>query len=239
VEQHLRSWWLKGRVFEHIVRSLYFPHPYKFDAVPLELLGGIYERFLGKRLRVVGGGVEDELKPEYQRSKGAVYTPSWVVRRVVARTLDPLIDGAPPEKILGLRILDPACGSGSFLLGVYDHLEESILAWAGAHPQDRRREGWVVEDADGLHLSVEASRRIIEGCLHGIDIDPNAVEVARMSLALRHLRRSAADLPDEPRDALAGIGRNVKQGNSLVAPDVGGLGLDPALVRTTMAFDWG
>jgi len=238
VEGHLRQWWLKGRVFEHIVRGLYYPQPYCFDAVPLELLGGIYERFLGKRLRVVGNDVEDEFKPEYQRTKGAVYTPPWVVRRVVGRTLGPLTEHADPETILGLRILDPACGSASFLLGVYDHLEDAILEWARAHPRDKRREGVVVDDAEGLRLSVQTSRRIIEGCLHGVDIDPNAVEVARMSLALRHLRRSAGDLPEEPRDLLAGIGRNIRQGNSLVGPDISGLGLDPDRVRTTMPFAW-
>lgn len=238
IEGHLRSWWLKGRVFEHIVRGLYYPQPYKFDAVPLELLGGIYERFLGKRLRVVGNDIKDEFKPEYQRTKGAVYTPPWVVRRVVGRTLDPLTNGADPETILALRILDPACGSASFLLGVYDHLEESLLDWARAHPKDARRATLVVDDGDGLRLSIKTSRRIIEGCLYGVDIDPNAVEVARMSLALRHLRRSAGDLPDEPRDVLAGIGRNIRQGNSLVGPDIGGLRLDPATVRETMPFPW-
>ncbi len=238
VERHLRQWWLKGRVFEQIVRGLYFPQPYRFDAVPIELLGGIYERFLGKRLRVVGNDVRDEFKPEYQRTKGAVYTLSWVVRRVVGRTLGPLTADADPETILGLRILDPACGSASFLLGVYDHLEDAILEWARNSSKDRRRSGLVVDDAEGLRLSVQTSRRIIEGCLYGVDIDPNAVEVARMSLALRHLERSAGDFPEEPKDLLAGIGRNIRQGNSLVGPDIAGLGLDPDRVRATMPFAW-
>ncbi len=238
VERHLRQWWLKGRVFEHIVRGLYFPQPYRFDAVPLELLGGIYERFLGKRLRVIGNDVRDEFKPEHQRTKGAVYTPPWVVRRIVDRTLRPLSRDADPEVILGLRILDPACGSAGFLLGAYDHLEEAILEWARAHPSDKRREGLLLDDEEGLRLSVRTSRRIIEGCLYGVDIDPNAVEVARMSLALRHLERSAGDLPETPHDVLAGIGRNIRQGNSLVGPDIAGLGLDPDRVRAAMPFAW-
>ena len=238
VEGHLRRWWLEGRVFEQIVRGLYYPQPYRFDAVPLELLGGIYERFLGKRLRVVGGDVQDEFKPEHQRTKGAVYTPPWVVRRVVARTLGPLTHHADAGTILGLRILDPACGSANFLLGVYDHLEDAILEWARAHPGDARCEGLVVEDGEGLRLSAQASRRIIEGCLHGVDIDPNAVEVARVSLALHHLKRAAGDLPEEPRELLAGIGRNIRQGNSLVGPDIAGPERDPDRVRETMPFAW-
>ncbi len=238
IETHLRQWWLKGRVFVHIVRGLYHPQPYRFDAVPLELLGGIYERFLGKRLRVTGNDVEDEFKPEYQRTNGAVYTPSWVVRRVVSLTLGPLTRGADPETILGLRVLDPACGSASFLLGVYDYLEEAILDWARAYPGDPRREGLVLDDEEGLRISVQASRRIIEGCLYGVDIDPNAVQVARMSLALRHLRRAAGDLPEHPKDLLAGIGRNIRQGNSLVGPDIAGLGIAPDRVTATMPFSW-
>jgi hypothetical protein len=238
VEQHLRQWWLKGRVFEPIVRGLYSPNPYRFDAVPLELLGGIYERFLGKRLRVVGNNVTDEFKPEHQRTKGAVYTPPWVVRRVVTGTLGPLTGEADPEAVLGLRILDPACGSGGFLLGVFDHLEGAILDWARAHPRSAHRERFVLDDADGLRLTAETARRIIDGCLYAVDIDPNAVEVARMSLALRYLERAAGDLPDEPRDVLKGIGRNIRQGNSLVGPDIAGLGLQPDRVRATMPFAW-
>ncbi|MBI4568153.1 MAG: N-6 DNA methylase [Planctomycetes bacterium] len=238
VEHHLRQWWLKGEIFKTIARGLYHPQPYQFDVVPIELLGGVYERFLGKRLRITGSKVEEEFKPEYQRTKGAVYTPAWVVRRVVERTLAPLIDGATPDDILGLRVLDPACGSGGFLLGVFDFLEEAILEWARAHPTNRRLGNLVARDADGLRLTVDTSRRIITGCLHGVDIDPNAVEVARMSLALRHVERFAADLPETPRDVLAGIGRNVRQGNSLVGPDIAGLGLEPDRVRRTMPFSW-
>jgi hypothetical protein len=179
-----------------------------------------------------------EFKPEHPRTKGAVYTPPWVVRRLVGRTLGPLTKDADPERILGLRILDPACGSARFLLGVYDHLEDAIIEWARAHPRDRRCEGVVIDDAEGLRLSVQTSRSIVEGCLYGVDIDPNAVEVARMSLALRHLRHAARDLPEEPRDLLAGIGRNIRHGNSLVGPDIAGLGLDADRVRAIMPFAW-
>ncbi|OQC42652.1 MAG: Type IIS restriction enzyme Eco57I [Acidobacteria bacterium ADurb.Bin051] len=238
VEAHLRQWWLRGRVFQKIVRSLYHPQPYRFDAVPLELLGGIYERFLGKRLRVVGNDVRDEFKPEYQRTRGAVYTPQWVVRRVVERTLEPLTRGRDPDEILALRVLDPACGSASFLLGVYDHLERALLEWATLNPRQAESRGFVFGEGNGPRLGVADSRRIIEECLYGVDIDPNAVEVARMSLALRHLERAAVDLPDRPTDLLAGIGRNIRQGNSLVGPEIAGLGFDPEVVERTMPFPW-
>jgi hypothetical protein len=238
VEKHIRDWRLKGRVFQQVIRGLYFPQPYRFDVVPLELLGGIYERSLGKRLRVVGNDVQDEFKPEYQRSKGAIYTQPWVVHRVIARTLEPITKGLGPEQIFDLRILDPACGSGNFLLGVYEHLEEAILEWARSNPGEARRSDFLRPEGQDFVLSVEGSRKIIRNCLHGVDIDPNAVEVTRMSLALRHLDRVAGDLPDEPKNLLAGIGRNIRQGNALVGPDIAKTEIAPDSARMTMPFSW-
>ena len=239
VETHLRSWWLKGRIFKEIASSLYFPNPYRFDVVPIELLGGVYERYLGKRLRVIGNEVGDEYKPEYQRTKGAVYTPPWVVQRVVAKTLDPLTQGKCPEELLRLRILDSACGSASFLLGVYDYLESRILAWFAGHPDDKRRAAFVAENEDGPRVAPRVARDIINRCIYGVDIDAEAVEVARMSLALRYLERTAHPGMEEPGLLLKGIGLNVRQGNSLVGPDIVGLGIDSGeIVRETMPFDW-
>jgi len=238
VDRHLRSWWLKGRIFRDIVQPLYYPNPYRFDVVPIELLGGIYERYLGKRLRVIGNDVEDEFKPEHQRTKGAVYTPPWVVRRIVHKTLAPIIEGMDPEALLQVRICDPACGSAGFLLGVFDELEGRMLSWFEAHPGDRRRSSFTAETEDGRRLTPEIARRLINGCLFGVDIDAEAVEIARMSLALKFLERTAAS-GGEPDALLRGIGLNIKQGNSLVGPDIVGLGLDgDRVVRETMPFDW-
>jgi len=238
VDTLLRSWWLKGRVFRDIVESLYYPHPYKFDVVPIELLGGVYERYLGKRLRIVGNTVEDDYKPEYQRTKGAVYTPLWVVQRIVESTLGPLTEGKDPEQILRLRVLDPACGSAGFLLGAYDLIEGAIVKWFTEHANDPRRPSWIVETEDGMHLGQPITYRIINNCLYGVDIDPEAVEVARMSLALRYLEHTA-NFGVEPNLLLKGIGVNIRQGNSLAGPDIVGLGIDAErVIHETMPFDW-
>ncbi|MFH0921400.1 MAG: N-6 DNA methylase [Fibrobacterota bacterium] len=238
IEGYLRSWWLKGRVFRDIVSTLYYPNPYKFDVVPIELLGGIYERYLGKRLRVVGNDVQDEYKFEYQRTKGAVYTPPWVVQRVIRETLLPLIEKKNPEQILQLKILDPACGSGSFLLGVYDFLEEQIITWYKRNPKDAHSSHYLVVTDDGIQISSHAAQTIINHCIYGVDIDAEAVEVARMSLALRYLERTAAQ-GGEPHLLLKGIGLSIRQGNSLVGPDILGLGIDAErVIRECMPFDW-
>lgn len=238
VEALLRDWWLKGNVFKEIIRGLYHPQPYRFDAVPLELIGGIYERFLGKRLRVVGAGIEDEFRPEYQRTKGAVYTPPWIVRRIVDRTLGRLVEGKSPDELLALRVLDPSCGSGGFLLVVFEYLEQAILRWFAAHPDDPARARHVTGEGQLARLVAPVVRAIIERCLYGVDIDAEAVEVARMSLALRLLDRTARDESDEPRDLLKGIGRNIRHGNSLVDPAKVALSFDAEEAASLMPFDW-
>jgi hypothetical protein len=238
VDTHLRSWWLKGRIFRDIVETLYFPHPYRFDVVPIELLGGVYERYLGKRLRVIGNDVQDEYKLEYQRTKGAVYTPPWVVKRIVEKTLAPLVKEKDPDELLQLRVLDPACGSAGFLLGVYDFLADHIVTWFGHHPSDRRIAAYVAETEDGPRVAPRVAHDIINYCIYGVDIDPEAVEVARMSLALRYLEQTSW-MSGEPHLLLKGIGLNIRQGNSLVGPDIVGLGIDvEKVISETMPFDW-
>ncbi|MCX6137071.1 MAG: N-6 DNA methylase [Ignavibacteriales bacterium] len=238
VDAHLRSWWLKGRVFRDIVLTLYYPNPYRFDAIPIELLGGVYERYLGKRLRVIGSSVEDEYKPEYQRTKGAVYTPPWIVARIVKKTLDPICSGKDPEALLQTCILDPACGSAGFLLGVFDYLELQIVAWFNNHKRDERRAAFIVDSDDGGRVSPSIAQSIINQCIYGVDIDPEAVEVARMSLALRYLERMSA-FTGEPHLLLSGIGKNIRQGNSIVGTDIIGLGMDAdKIIHETMPFDW-
>jgi len=238
VDAHLRSWWLKGRIFRDIVQTLYTPNPYRFDVIPIELLGGIYEQYLGKRLRIVGNDVEDEYKQEYQRSKGAVYTPSWVVKRVVEKTLDPLMKEKNPEELLQLRILDPACGSASFLSGVYNYFEGRILSWFERNPRDKRRPDFVADTDDGPQITLGIAKQIIDNCIYGVDIDAEAVEVARMSLALKYSERAVL-LSGEPHLFLKGIGLNIKQGNSLVGPDIVGLGIEEErVIEETMPFDW-
>jgi hypothetical protein len=106
------------------------------------------------------------------------------------------------------------------------------------NPTDKRFSSFVVETEDGLHLTPKVAQQIINHCICGVDIDAEAVEVARMSLALRYSERTAV-LGGEPHLFLKGIGLNIRQGNSLVGPDVIGLGIDAErVIKETMPFDW-
>ncbi len=120
---------------KEIIQDLYFPDsPYVFSEIPAEILGQVYEQFLGKVIRLEEGRkaiVED--KPEVRKAGGVYYTPSYIVDYIVKNTVGKLLEGSTPAKAAKLRILDPACGSGSFLIGAYQFLLDWHLEWYRAN----------------------------------------------------------------------------------------------------------
>lgn len=223
------------RVLKPILQSLYFVHgsPYRFDLMPVEILGTVYERFLGKVIRLTAGHqakIED--KPEVAKAGGVYYTPAYIVDYIVKQTVGTQIKGRSPAQLAGLRngkqpfrVLDMACGSGSFLLGAYQCLLDHCLAWymqnkPGAYPkavfQDPRSGAW--------RLTIGERKRILTTHLFGVDIDPAAVEVSKLSLLLRALEGEndttlALQLRLFHDRALPNLAGNIKCGNSLVSPD--------------------
>lgn len=115
----------------------------------------------------IGRLYEQELACEKskQRASGSFFTPDYLVDFVVEHTLGPLLRGRSLEETCQLRILDPSCGGGAFLLGVLRRLEEHCVA-AGATPGPRLR------------------RRLCASCLVGVDLDPDALEVTRAALRM-------------------------------------------------------
>ncbi len=111
---------MDDKAFRRICESLADPNsPYNFNAIPIHILGSIYERFLGK---VITDSARVEEKPEVRKAGGVYYTPEYIVRYIVENTVGKLIDGKTPAQIAEMRFADIACGSGSFLLGVFDLL---------------------------------------------------------------------------------------------------------------------
>jgi hypothetical protein len=125
---------IDDKVLQNIIRSLYPPSPYNFALIPPEILGQVYEQFLGKVIRLTEGHrakVED--KPEVKKAGGVFYTPTYIVEYIVGNTVGKLLEGKNPSQASELRILDPACGSGSFLLGAYKKLLDWHLEWYTEH----------------------------------------------------------------------------------------------------------
>lgn len=218
---------------------------YLFNIIPVEILGTIYERFLGKVIRPQGLGVTIEEKPEVRKAGGVYYTPQYIVHYIVEQTVGKLLDSQPPEKTLALRFLDPACGSGSFLIRVFERVCEHWQAWLLAHPKARKKNLCWIEDATGdVHLTAALKRRILTANIYGVDLDPGAVEVTQLSLYLKMLEHENRNTlarerelfaeEDEPA-LLPPLAANIKCGNSLIASD---FSLDPDELVRVRAFDW-
>ena len=122
-------------VISHIIQDLYPPKSlYQFSVISADILGQVYERFLGKVIEVTGpNDVSVEEKPEVRKAGGVYYTPDYIVDYIVENTVGKLLEGKTPEEVANLRILDPACGSGSFLVGAYQYLLDWHLDYYRKH----------------------------------------------------------------------------------------------------------
>jgi type I restriction-modification system DNA methylase subunit len=213
-----------------IIRSLYYPDsPYEFSVLPADILGQVYEQFLGKVIRLTAGHravVED--KPEVKKAGGVYYTPTYIVDYIVKNTVGKLVEGKTPQQVEKLTILDPACGSGSFLIGAYQYLLNGQRDWYSQNDPDKWAKGRnprVYQGSGGdWRLTTAERKRILLNTIYGVDIDPQAVEVTKLSLLLKVLEgESAETIGSQLRlfheRALPDLGSNIKCGNSLIGPD--------------------
>jgi type I restriction-modification system DNA methylase subunit len=210
---------------KEIIGRLYYPDsPYQFSVLPADILGQVYEQFLGQVIRLTGGHqakVED--KPEVKKAGGVFYTPTYIVDFIVRQTLGRLLDGKTPRQAAKLRVLDPACGSGSFLIAAYQYLLDWHRDWYVAHdPRQHSKE--VYESAAGWRLTTAVRKTILLNNIYGVDIDAQAVEVTKLSLLLKVLEGENRETLERQQRlfhqrALPDLGGNIKCGNSLVGPD--------------------
>lgn len=240
---------LDDKVLKPIIQSLYFEHgcPYHFGALPVEILGTVYERFLGKVIRLTPGHqAKVEEKPEVRKAGGVYYTPSYIVNYIVQNTIGKQIDGKSPTTLAGsktkppFRVLDMACGSGSFLLGAYHFLLDHCLKWYQNKPTKKHAKA-VYQDAKGeIHLTIAERKRILITHIYGVDIDKQAVETTKLSLLLKALEgENDATFSQQMRlfheRALPNLSENIKCGNSLIASD---FSMIPEYLVRIRAFDW-
>ncbi|WP_071764460.1 Eco57I restriction-modification methylase domain-containing protein [Burkholderia ubonensis] len=209
--------------------------PYNFDAIPIHIFGSIYERFLGSVIRATEKQVKVEEKPEVRKAGGVYYTPEYIVRYIVAQTVGKVIAGKTPEKIEQMRFADIACGSGSFLLGIYDELLRYHVIWYNQPGRDKqaKKAGCVLTEDGRWQLSLAQRRNILQNNIYGVDLDRQAVEVAQLSLFLKLLENERATskhqyLLDFARNAnmkklLPDLSSNIVCGNSLIGWDIAGM----------------
>jgi len=191
-------------VLERILSVLY---KYNFDLISADVLGAIYEDYIGHILSETEEGevVVVESRAERKRS-GIYYTPSYIVNYIVRSTLGELLKTCrKPEDVSKIKVLDPACGSGSFLIKAFDVIKE----WYDAYNQRVLS----AENRNTLepHFDVVSNveNRILNENLFGVDLDPQAAEIAAVNLMLKALKKGEK-LPQI-------LGVNVKIGNSLLS----------------------
>jgi hypothetical protein len=183
----------------------------------VEQLGAVYESVLDYRLVASGSRLQAsgsrpcpasavrvtlDLVPgcRARKATGTFYTPRSLTTHLVEQALSPLTAGVRPDDILSLRVLDPAMGSGAFLVAACRYLagayEAALVEQGGCHPSDfsdRDRRGF--------------RRLVAQRCLYGVDLNPMAVQLARLSLWLCTLA------PERP---LSFLDHRLQTGDSLV-----------------------
>lgn len=200
--------------------------PYDFNYIPIHILGSIYERFLGKVVVVTAKQVTIEEKPEVRKAGGVYYTPKYIVDYIVGNTIGKLIDGKTPEKIKEMTFADIACGSGSFLIGVYDYLLQYHKEYYQRYPSVAQKNGCV--QIDGVFtLSIRQKQDILLNNIYGVDIDNQAVEVTQLSLFLKMLEDETLTSTLEQAKqtsmytkVLPDLTKNIVCGNSLIGTDI-------------------
>jgi len=260
----LRSLIIDDGVLSSIINGLYYPEcPYEFSILPVEILGNIYEQFLGKtiKFRNIGGRVSSdrtntrhtaviEEKTEVKKAGGVYYTPQYIVRHIVENTLGVKIKGQSPDAVAKCKVVDPACGSGSFLVEAYQQLLNYHLDYYSNERERKQalKNSRIYETGKNIYkLTIEEKQRILLNNIYGVDIDSQAVEVTKLSLYLKLLENEGSETQGllfkfSDLTLLPSLDSNIKCGNSLVGSDYYNekdLSLfDDEAMRKINTFDW-
>ena len=225
---------IDDRLLRDLLGGLYGDkNPYVFSIFPADILGQVYEQFLGQVIRVSGRTAAVEDKPEVKKAGGVYYTPTYIVRYIVEHTVGKLVDGKTPAQVARLTVLDPACGSGSFLIGAYQFLLDWHLKYYTDHDPAKLARGkkavlyLAAKDAAGndvWRLTTAEKKRILLANLYGVDIDTQAVEVTKLSLLLKVLESESGEVLNNTlklyqERVLPDLESNIQCGNSLIGPD--------------------
>lgn len=183
-----------------------------YQDLAIQHLGNIYEGLLEYEPSVEGifGKVQLIRKKDKRKTSGSYYTSDAIVRSMVEKTLDPLCKRKTFEEILRIKVLDPAMGSAHFLVGVIDHLALELATHPDAPPSMALGD----DDTEVAYWR----RRVVENCIYGVDSNPMAVELAKVSLWLHTVAKG------EP---LSFLDHHIRCGNSLIGANIANIAYLP------------
>jgi len=177
-----------------------------YSALETRHLGSIYEHLLEYHLTIKNKKISELPDPKDRRISASYYTPDYIVNYIVSKNIEPLISeivannpdkNTQLEKILSLKILDPAMGSGHFLIGAVNYLAKRICEIEYGEVREKEL--------------TEKKREVVRLCIYGVDLNPLAVDLAKLALWLETLSI------DKPLSFLQG---HLKNGNSLVGSNI-------------------
>src|ERR1035437_5862828 len=268
---------IDNKVIKTIISELYCPvSPYEFSVLGVEILGSAYEQFLGKQIKLSAShkAIIEE-KPEVRKAGGVYYTPQYIVDYIVANTVGKLINDveekytskvSPPTgggdlvgAVAQLKIVDPSCGSGSFLIGAYKYLLNWHLnfykpefiklteAAADTNTNTKTREA-AIKQRNKLPLTPEGNlttalkKQILLNNIYGVDIDTQAVEVTKLSLLLKCMEGETGSSINAVmrfgERVLPTLADNIKSGNSLIDVDFYDTEFDFGEEKKIKPFNW-
>ncbi len=242
---------IDDKFLKEIIGGLYYPEcPFEFSVLPADILGQVYERFLGKVIRLTAGHqAKVEEKPEVRKAGGVYYTPTYIVDYIVENTVCKLLEGRKVDSKIPLRVADISCGSGSFLIVAYQKLLDWYLKKYTENEPEKYAKGKIPRIRKGRNgewkLTINERKRILLEHIYGVDIDSQAVEVTKLSLLLKVLEGENEEIFQGllfQERALPDLGSNIKCGNSLIGSDYyanrqGDMFNEEEMIRVN-AFDW-
>ncbi len=203
-------------ILEKVIKGLFSSTDntihYDFSAIDADVLGNIYEQYLGHILKKTEKRAKLAEGKAHRKEQGIYYTPTYVVDYIVKNTVGELAKNKKFD-ISAIKILDPACGSGSFLMKAFDYLVTLDKKRNGSSEQTKL-------DLSGPSVTYGRKLEVLKNNIFGVDLDPKAVEIAQLNLLLK-----AA----EKKHRLPTLQENIKVGNSLI---------DDPTVAGDRAFKW-
>jgi len=193
-------------------RSKHLDIQYDFSAIGADVLGNIYEQYLGHILKKTSQRAKLTNGTVHRKEQGIYYTPTYIVDFIVKNTIGEKLK-QHKIKVDELKILDPACGSGSFLLKAFDIICEHEIKKEGKNLQAH------FEDVSSGKL-LKRKTELLKNCIFGVDLDAQAVEITQLNFLLRLVER---------RQRLPTLQENIKCGNSLI---------DDPITAPNKAFKW-
>jgi len=196
--------------FWEIIKDLYFPEStYSFSVFASDILGNIYEIFLGEQLAIENGQILLKKKPE-NVDRDIVTTPTFIIQDILRQTVVEHCKNKTDKEILSSSFADIACGSGAFLLETYQLLQDTLVDFYLLNDHKR-----LIQTAiNTFKLPFAIKRKVLESCIFGIDKDYNAVQACKFGLLLKLLENEDNATITTP--ALPTLDQNIQFGNSLI-----------------------